>query len=111
PVETAAGVDERPGGGRLRDRTGDADPGRYLPLLPVDEDGQVGVDVEDRLLGRLAGDAVDGLASGGRRGSGQRGPGRDRDPFGAHRAGRGGGLERAERGQRRVVTGGRGGGH
>jgi hypothetical protein len=32
--------------------------------LPVDENGQVGVDVVDELLGRLALNAVDGLAVG-----------------------------------------------
>jgi imidazole glycerol-phosphate synthase subunit HisF len=107
PVKARAGLDERAQRG-LRDlRSRDADAGRDLPGRAVHEDGQVCVDVEQRLLAGLAADPVHRLA-GRRRGRARqrRGCGY-RHALGAGRARGGRGLEgpqRAQRGQRQSRT-------
>src|SRR5215469_9033748 len=62
PVEARTADGERPLLGLLDLRTGDADPERHLLLLPVVEDRQVRMNVEQRLLARLTLDSVDCLS-------------------------------------------------
>jgi len=102
PVEARAGFDER----ALRGRRGlgprNADAGRDLPGRTVDEDGQVRVDVEQRLLAGLAADPVHRLAGRPRSGAGQRRASGYRHALRTGRARGGRGLkgpQRAQRGQ------------
>jgi imidazole glycerol-phosphate synthase subunit HisF len=102
PVEARAGLDERALRGVGGLRAGNADGSRDLARRAVHEDGQVRVDVEQRLLAGLAADPVHRLAGGRRGGAGQRGTHGYGHALGAERArgGRGAeGPERAQRGQ------------
>src|SRR6185312_12329631 len=100
PVEAGPRVDERARRRLLGDRVRDADPRRHLALLAVDEDRQVRVNVEHRLLAGLAADPVDGLPGGGGRRPGQRGHRRNRHVLRPRRPRRRRRRERAKRGQR-----------
>jgi imidazole glycerol-phosphate synthase subunit HisF len=100
PVEACAGLDERALRGVRGLRAGNADAGRDLARRAVHEDGQVRVDVEQRLLAGLAADSVHRLASGRRGGAGQRGARGYRHPLGAEWARCGCGAEAPERTQR-----------
>jgi cyclase len=101
PVEAGPAGDKRARRGLLGLRARDADGGRDLTGRAIHEDGQVRVDVEERLLGGLAADPVHRLAGGRRRGAGQRRARRYRHPRRPERAGGRRGLEGSERAQRR----------
>jgi imidazole glycerol-phosphate synthase subunit HisF len=101
PVEARAAANVRPLRGLLGLRPGNADGGRDLTGRPVHEDGQVRVDVEQRLLAGLAADPVHRLAGRAAGRTRQRGGRRYRHALGAGRARGGRGLEGAERAQRR----------
>jgi cyclase len=100
PVEARAGLDERALRGVRGLRAGNADGGRDLARRAVHEDGQVRVDVEQRLLAGLAADPVHRLAGRHRGGAGQRGTRGYRHTLGAGRARSGRGAEGPERAQR-----------
>src|SRR6266851_4172859 len=81
-------------------RAGDSDASRELPLRPVDENRQMRMNVEDRLLRCLAANAINLAAGRGRRLASQRRRSRDGNALEARRAGLRRGLQRAERAQR-----------
>ena len=76
----------------LRVRAGNPDTRRDLPRRAVDEDRDMGVNVEEALLRCLAADAVDLTAGSGRCGPGQGSGGRDGDTLEAGRPGLGAGC-------------------
>ena len=100
PVQAGPARDEGAVGGGLGLRSGDADARGDLAGRAVHEDGQVGVDMEESLLGCLAADPVHGAAGGPGGRAGQRRGSRNRHALGSEGAGGWRRLERAQRAQR-----------
>lgn len=90
PVKAATGRDKWALRGLLHvSRWDDTNPVGDLAGSAIDEDGEVGVDVEDNLLVRIAGNPVHNLASRVGAGGGERGRRWYGNAFGSKRTGRG----------------------